>query len=351
MPLKEELASRLDDLDRARAELERVRDLFRSEPELLRLYEPSARYVADKLAEDVWRFLINEWNLTPPSDAWITLRGVEEDARLHSSVVAKYLNRLVVANQHAVSILENSSYRGGRFRSDIRAIADFEIVAVLPGSARIGLKAPTSLDVAEQVVQGELFSDEAEVLRRRDRALAGLRLLVQVFRAVDSPDLLKQLEDRFQTRRLLELLRYAKQLTPTARSPYRSVEFSGKVLQDELQEPQPICVTAATHERVDETVTRLSESQQYAEERGIVREVDLDRKKMILRRISASAAGLRELPCDLPPELPEADAEQLLNKPVAVTGWLIFSSPHGQPSRMEVESVSVMGEDENDDAV
>lgn len=230
---------------------------------------------------------------------WLRLEG--ERARWRetpSSVLAAFLDALRKGVQ-SIGAFNNTKVSRGRPPAELQRACDFELVAFQPGSFKVGLRLPQ----ARQMV---MFPDDTlNEVRLALREYLELAIWVS---SVQGQDALTRLFPDAAKRRVA--LRAFKPIIPRANGGINYVELSGC----EVPETRVIRIVHGTVSRV---TTALHEAVS-AEERqfvGDVREMDLDKKRFILRNVE----GAREVRCMFSEDM-QPIASSYLGKRVRVIG-------------------------------
>ena len=182
--------------------------------------------------------------------------------------------------------------------AELKRATDFRVVAMAPGSLRVGVQLPF---------------EEGKVAEAVSLAL-GDYLKTAAWVASDRPDeeLHAQVPDE-RRRRLTEISR----LAPRERGQVEEVELVGSLLQSE-RILGPITLARKNRRRINETLDKIPE-QRIETYTGDLREIDLDKCSFVLRNIETSPGEAMQIECQFREELLEA-AKEALDKRVTVTG-------------------------------
>lgn len=352
------IEERLDLLRQAIEDLNRIRREFSAEPDLLSFYEPSARYLVKSLLKEVADDFRQVFTAMAEvdTDVWVHLEGEGlSQGRAPIGLVGRFLQKLAVANQHAVSLIEEVQHTTGRFRRRIVELAQFELVAVAPGSVRLGLRGldPSYFLDEEAVLQQPIEFPDGDATRgdkahlaaaiaAAGRASEGIRLLTRAIIASEDSDELERLESDLGGRRnLLKLFHYAQSLTPSPRSEIRRIAIFGSAIH--VPETRPVTATAVTRTRISETVSQLQKQQRFVEGIGFVRGIDLDRRIIWVRPFSRSDNEFHEeMECRFDSRTSESEIASLFEKAVSISG-LLYLSTTNTPRYLEVDSWERVG--------
>lgn len=240
---------------------------------------------ADEQAAPLWLRVSGreiEWQSTPTSVLTAILdafrKGVQSVAEL--LLTGELATRPTAALKHA---------------------ADFRIVALAPGSLRVGIRAPADDNEAGQAV--------------RDAIGEYVRAALWVASDAGEQELARDIGDaRMRQLLLTELAR----LVPRERGQIEQVEISGRLVQ--AQNPFAEVVTLSRHsrDRINAALDRIPETRVETHV-GDLREIDLDKCTFVLRNAGEQAAEFVQVDCEFGEELLEA-AKDALDKRVQVTG-------------------------------
>lgn len=182
----------------------------------------------------------------------------------------------------------------------LKRSTDFRVVALAPGSLRLGVRLP---------------SEESEAGSAVARALAEyLRVAAWVGSAQPEGDLQEEIPD---ARRRKLLLTELARLAPRERGLVDEVEFSGSLLRSERVAGR-VMLSRASRGRINQALDRISE-QRVETYVGDLREIDLDKYSFVLRNAGTQPGEVLQVECQFLGELLEA-AKEALDKRVQVTG-------------------------------
>ncbi len=275
----------LEQTRRAIAELENALQSLKARvfPENPALFEAmAADYVSSirDLRADVDAYVGVNDALESAAPLWIRVTG--DDFTPWSTPASVWEVTLARLRRSVTSVAEFIAQgivrQSGRPLSTISDQADFRVVAIRPGSLQIGVTLPTP-------AQAELFPvDEVNVA---EGALSKLLLASEWFAR---EGLLHELEELFPSRDERNIV-IAKtvELMPQPRGKIRTLEFRGAIVPARTA----IRLVADQRKRLREILPApLNEIAQTQE--GVIREVDLDKGKCILRQ---RPDNLPDLPC------------------------------------------------------
>jgi hypothetical protein len=241
---------------------------------------------------------------------WMVLEGESVSGRdVSSRLLSEWLGKFRKALYGVTAYLETGATKIGRPIASIMDATDLQLVAVSPGSIRIGLKLPDPDDQPELFVEPERI-----IVPASHRAL---EKLLSVASWASSAALQPPI-DGADVDELSVVARFAANLAPSPRSEVRTVGFSGAA----VPAARPFRMTAESRNRLDGLVHLLSK---VTEETvvGTVREIDLDAQRITLRE---RGPGMSDMKCQLPAGLIDR-AESMLNKTVRVHGLISSSTP------------------------
>jgi hypothetical protein len=309
------------------AQLEQSKQALESVERALRALrarvEPEDPSLFAAMAEDYWvnirrlRAEIDEYigvGLAELSSAplWMVLEGESVSRKdISSRLLSEWLEKLRKSLYGVTSYITTGQVRtGGRPDATILAATDPRVIAVAPGSIRVGLRLPSS------PVQANIFEESGEPAQ-----FVALEKILEVAEwaaggSMEPPQLAASDPDG-----LTVAARFAMELAPSERSAVTSVSFSGPLAQRHV----PLRLTAQSRERIDGLVkllTHLSEEEVI----GQIREIDLELRER--------GPGQPDLKCMLPEEL-VSRAEALLDRFVIVRGTISSA----RPDTMNVQTI------------
>jgi hypothetical protein len=294
-------------------------------PELFAVMAES--YVEDivRVRDEIDEYLGAAIVLASKAPLWLVLEGrrLSHDD-VSSRVLTTWLAKLRKSVLHVTEYLQTGQLRlTGRPSAALLEATDPRLVALAPGSIRIGLRLPP------QYVQDDAFPEDAPPQVTPSHSLS--RLLEMAMWAASGADVLP--EDLFPDRdEAAVLAAEADELVPSNRSVVETVRFEGALVPAE----QPVSLAASMRPRLRGLMQFLSV---LTEETvvGTIREIDLDAQRVILRE---RGEGVSDIKCHLSEELVVV-AEELLDQRVRVVGLVSSATPDAidakQLERWEVE--------------
>lgn len=176
---------------------------------------------------------------------------------------------------------------------------DLRLVALSPGSLVLNVELP-------EAAQGNLWTPEEGKAARK-----GIELLIVGASWAAGNEQDASLSQNIPTADIRRaVLTQLKRLVPRPRGKVADVELSGSLTQH-----RKIHLTRETTRRLDAAIDAIASSTVETYE-GDLREIDLDKRTLVLREIEA---GPYEVHCEYIPEL-DSTALDALNKRVSVTG-------------------------------
>jgi hypothetical protein len=230
--------------------------------------------------------------------AALWLRVVGREIEWHSAPTS-VLTAILDAFRKGVQSVAELSLTGElstRPTAALKQAADFRIVALAPGSLRLGIRPPgDESEAGTAVIQalGEYISAAAWVASDAEEG-----------------DFIRQVPD--MRRRQLLLTQLAR-LVPRERGQVEQVELSGRFVQSQ-RSGEVVTLSRQSRLRINAALDRIPESRVETHV-GDLREIDLDRCTFVLR----NAEEVVQLECEFGEELLEA-AKDALDKRVEVTG-------------------------------
>jgi hypothetical protein len=292
----------------------------RVEPDNAGLFHAMAEpYVEDivRIRAEIDEYLGTAAVMATRAPLWFVLEGAAlRQGDVSSLILSSWLAKLRKSVLAVTEYLQAGHLRvAGRPSAALIDATDLRLVALTPGSIRIGLRMP------QQYVQEDAFHDDAPAEAAPAQALA--RLMEMAMWAASGADALP--EDVFPDRDEAALLAAeAADLVPSTRSVVEVVSFEGALVPAE----EPVRLEAPMRPRLRGLLQLLSV---VAEEVviGTIREIDLDAQRITLRE---RGAGVSDLKCHLPDELVDV-AEELLDQRVRARGLISSATPDSMDVR------------------
>jgi hypothetical protein len=215
---------------------------------------------------------------------------------------ASVLTALLDAFRKGVQAVAEFLYAGQLARrptAALKQMCDWQVVALHPGSLKVGLRLPDS------PAQLALWEGNAPNVREAVREF----LTVAAWAAADEDP--KALAGRFPDakRRRLQL-NVVKPFVPRPRGSVESVTVSGRGAPFAV----PIILTRAASQRIDTAIDQTT-TDRIEDHTGDLREIDLDNLSMTIR----NAPDVRQVRCTFDESLLET-AMEALDRPVKVSG-------------------------------
>lgn len=338
----ENLKELINDLILAKEHLEKLREDFKDDPELLSFYEPSAIYLINQLKERIYKeisLITGEPKIQP--DLLVKIEGKAfKKGRAPVGILSNFLKCLNTANKHAISILENIDYKGGRFINKIRELAELRLVSIEPGSLCLGFEPPDPEWLLDRPPEQMSINPEKEIIeltKASKKSLEGISLLLLALNAAKDNDSLTILQDKVKEQKnILKLLYFARQLTPSSVSNINSISFYAKKL---LKTDIPVVADTKTRERLQEISKEIVQREEYVEATGIIRAIDLDKPEVKIRPILIKDEMLEEIDGKLKIDLSESEKEYYFNRKVYLAGFLKYTEK-GEIQRLEIDEIS-----------
>jgi hypothetical protein len=254
---------------------------------------------------------------------WMTLEGERLSvSEISSHLLSDWLYKFRRALQHVAEYVDTGRQLTGRPSAMLTELTDFKIVALRPGSIRIGIRLP-------QGSQVELFPQEEEIFS--SITYKALERLIDLIQWVESGEETLP-ADRFpDTEEAMMLINQVTTLVPPRRGSVRAIRFSGAYVSS-IAGVRVATDALPRLRRLADALTHVYEDSVE----GVIREIDLDARRIILRE---RGPDLSDIKCHLPEGL-IAVAEGYLNGHVRVRGR--FSSD--APDSVEVISIEVIGQ-------
>jgi len=256
---------------------------------------------------------------------WIRIKGPNiEGGAIPLTLLSGFLNEFKLGVQRIAEYSERSVIRdAGRPMQELRDLCNFR-VRVASGSVRIGVIFPSQYE--QTTVTGDVI---------RNPAKEAVRTMLSAISWADGASRMKDLERLLPdaTTRVL-VLHELSRIGPRKGGEISSVEFRGRMLSDRrtgvlLNERSIGRIINAFDDWISPTTVR---------ETGVLREIDLDQNRFILRN---RPDGKKELRCMFAEDA-EEEAKNAIDKHVQVMGTLHYDRK-GRPHHLEVSQISVSG--------
>lgn len=299
----------LQRLERALVALRR-----RVEPVNPELFQAMAQTYVDEITElrnEIDEFIGVNSAFESRVPLWFSLEGEGlKSSEISSRLLASWLSKMRQAFQNVAQFIETKRTILGRPSPAILAIMDPNLVTIRSGSIKIGLKFPHSY------LQEELFPDDSHSLvPLPNRAIDRLLQLVAWVNSTQN-DLPSDLfPDNDET---TILANQAISLVPSRRSSVKTLRFSGALVPSE----KSVTIKLESRPKLQQLIDSLTIINEDRVE-GVIREIDLDAQRIILRERGPEAPDLK---CYLPDDLVTI-AEGLLDKFVRIRGKISSSTP------------------------
>lgn len=270
-------------------------DVLDKNPRLFALMAEGTTETLKTLQQEVNEYTGHAAAIENEAEIWICVRGPNlEWPSSPSSIVIAFLDAL----RKGVQVSAELTSRGKYTASALRKMCDMKVVAMLPGSLRVGVRIPQ-----EDILRAEHALVEKSVVN-----------LFEVAAWVGSHEPEEKLESKVRDRRKRRLLLNAlKPLIPRDPNTVAAVEISGRLVQVG-SEISAVVLTQKSNERINHAIDNTTQSKTVSFS-GQLREIDLDKMSCILR--SDSEGSMR---CIFDDEPLFSQAKGALDKKVIVAG-------------------------------
>jgi hypothetical protein len=262
------------------------------------------------------------------AELWLSIEGRGIGAGVGpASVLTALLDAFRKGVQAAAEFLE-AGRLARRPTALLKAACDWQVVALAPGSMRIGIRLP------EQPIQRSLMEEpEIHVVRK---AVSDFLNVASWAGSEESPEGLAAPYPDQRQRRLL--LNAVKAFAPRPRGGVRSVTISGRNANNRL-----IRLTRDAAFRIDNAIDQTAE-EQVENHVGDLREIDLDNVTMILRNVN----DVQEVRCTLDESLLEV-AKESLDRRVQVSGVRRITPGRGPLPALHVYRLELLDDSSADE--
>lgn len=229
-----------------------------------------------------------------------------------SRVLTDWLERIRKGIYRVTDYLENGAVTSrGRPNRELLRATDPYVLSVQPGSLRIGLRLPSAQ------FQSELLGSRNEPERPASHtAVAKILELLEWAANSQGEELPQGLGDQDE---MVLIAVEAKRWVPTKNGPVQAVRYSGTLSPTST----PLTIPRGTDSRLTGLIELLTTSSEQTV-RGVIREIDLDLKRFMLRE---RGPGMSDLRCFFPTEMLSV-AEASLGAAVTVVGLVSSLQPH-----------------------
>ena len=250
---------------------------------------------------------------------WFSLEGEGlHSLEISSRLLTDWLTKFRHALQNVAEYLETKRIITGRTSNEILTRTDPKLIALRPGSIKIGLNFPA------EYVQGELFPPEGDMpASLPQRALDRLLSLVAWVDSQQNELPRTMFPDDTEVSIVVDQVI---SLVPSKRSIVKTLRFSGSLVPSLTSLFINVESRPKLYQLRDQLTTIFEDTVE-----GVIREIDLDAQRIILRERGPEAPDLK---CYLPDELVDL-AEELLDNYVKIRGKISSLSP------FVVETISI----------
>ena len=246
------------------------------------------------------------------AEIWMALEGESLSGMdVSSRLLAEWLGRLRKSLQNVSYYLSTHQFlESGRPDKLLLDATDPHIVSLAHGSVKIGLRLPSPF------IQNNLFPDDT-IAEPPSAQRAISRLLEMAIWAQSNQNNLptELFPDNDETTILASQLL---NIIPSGRGIVKSIKFTGVLVPSEL----PVRLYYVERPKLMQLIKDLTTTTEETVE-GVIREIDLDVQRIILRE---RGPGNPDLKCYLPDHLIER-AESLLDQYVRVKGTISSAAP------------------------
>ena len=351
----DKIINTINDVKKANKNIERIKEDYKNEPELLDFYLPSAKCLINELENHLFYLISEELEtdfkrgLNNTADLWIRLEGkqfIMGEGPI--GVIGSYLQKLNNANGHAVKLIKDSKESLKLIADNFLEISSFNLIATDKGSLKLGLKIPgldefltetkeQQLRLFDDAEDSDLLNKLEDITRLNNLSIDGFKLLIKTLASVDDESLFADLQERYNEKDVMKLLHYAKELVPSSRSPFDFIWFEGNNLGISSS---VLKTDKSTRKLLVEREKKLKQDTEYITGKGWVRAVDLDGLTCIIRPFHYKNNNLEQIECRFSKDnISSNELRMLLDEYVSLNGFLVFSQNY-VPVRIEVEEIS-----------
>ena len=286
----------------------------RVEPVNPELFQAMAQTYIDEISEirnEIDEYIGVNAAIEARAPLWFSLEGLGlKSTEISSRLLANWLSKFRVAVQNIAEYIETEQLISGRPSADLLSKTDPKLVTIRSGSIKLGIKFPNSY------TQGELFQENDNSPTSLPHKAVDRLLQLVAWVDSDQNELPRNLfPDDTETTILANQII---SLVPSKRSVVKTLRFSGAL----VPHPTSLYVNLEVRPKLQRIIDELTIINEDSVE-GVIREIDLDAQRIILRERGPAAPDLK---CYLPDDLVPI-AEGLLDKLVRVHGKISSSAP------------------------
>ena len=286
----------------------------RVEPINPELFQAMAQTYIDEISEirnEIDEYIGVNAAMETRAPLWFSLEGLGlKSSEISARLLVNWLSKFRIAVQNIAEYIENKQLISGRPSAELLAKTDPKLVTIRSGSIKLGIKFPNSY------TQGELFqANDNFPMSLPHKAVDRLLQLVAWTDSGQNELPSDLFPDDTETTILANQII---SLVPSRRSAVKTLRFSGAL----VPHPTSLYINLEIRPKLQRIIDELTVINEDSVE-GVIREIDLDAQRIILRERGPSAPDLK---CYLPDDLVSL-AEGLLDKLVRVYGKISSSAP------------------------
>jgi len=242
---------------------------------------------------------------------WMILQGERLSASdISSQLLSEWLAKIRRALQNIGEYINTGKVLSGRPSIELNELTDPRIVALQHGSIKIGIRLPPPK------AQTELFAENSQMPESLGQK--ALKRFLDVVVWIDSSKREFPRDQFPDSTEAIILVNQVSSLVPSRKGIVQTVRFSGALVPS----PTGLYISHEALPRLRQVATTLIKTHNDHVE-GVIREIDLDAQRIILRERGPERPDIK---CYLPDELVE-QVENLLDKHVRVYGQFTSISP------------------------
>lgn len=342
--MNELLENAIYEVSESKKYLQSIQAQFADDPELLSIYEPSAKEMVNMCEGNLLNLLNKQAEVDftmgqnrEDIDVWIRIEGDSfHDGHGPIGAVGNFLQKFSKTTQKITSLI------GG----DIPAFPSFDLVQTAAGSLKLGLKR-TAIESGNC-----LFPDEWERLKesaiQQNVAMKGIETLMEIMDMAnrsDNPNELSSISsDEID---LYKFIYYTKDLTPSSRSPIEKISFEIRNSMPSGGSKKNITVDKQTRKNLMSVTKELGKNIEHIQITGVIRAIDIDNRSFVLRELEGKI-DISEIETKFPRSFSPEQIANLLNKKVNASGFL-KKDQSGRSKRFDVEEFSELTNDVDED--
>jgi len=241
---------------------------------------------------------------------WMTLEGTTLNSTfMPTSLISTWLNKFRIVIQNISEFIDTQKIPTGRPSAFVCKVSEPKLIAIHSGSIKFGL------GFSDSYLQGDLF--EVNVDNKQSLPIQTLSRIFELLSYIEKNTVFPNVQFPNNDETIV-ILSQLFSMVPSSRGKVNSLKFTGVITPHD----QKIRLNSTHRKKIQTILDSLTTLHEDSVE-GVVREIDLDAQRIILRERGPTEPDLK---CYLPDELLDK-AESLVNKVVRVQGKISSQTP------------------------